>query len=658
MRGKRDKGTTTKHILYSALLTFAVGSVTAPTEATAVKDGQISAEDLYIVDCLLPGQVRQLGGNFTFVAPRRAVRTSARDCAIRGGEYVAYDRANYQTALKVWLPAAKEGDADAQTHVGEIYEKGLGTTPNHKKAAQWYELAAAQGQSRAQLNLGHLFEQGIGVEQDQTRAMNLYRQAAGIEEGVLEVTTADERLFRDHQARENEQLRARVTNLGDQLRATQEALDRRKTEVDEAQKKLDKSRIQLKQQQGASVEQQRKAQTQLARLERDIERKKAEVLRYQNTAQSLLGQLGLDPQIAHSVSDPKISIISPEIMVTRGVPNATVLSEVTEYDVVGRVTAEGALRSFRVNDLDALDYLSSNGVFQYPLDILEEEVPVTVEAITEEGKRATKEFLVSRQPPAEVSARNTGSLLRKRLNTELGQFHALVIGNNTYRHHLPLTTAVNDATAVANVLKEQYGYRTTLLLNATLDQIVGQLADYAQNLTRNDNLVVYYAGHGVVDGGRGYWLPVDAHGTEKSQWLGNERITDFISEMAAKHVLVVADSCYSGTLSGTTIRPIPLNVKDQDLLYISRVKARTVLTSGGLEPVIDNDGNGQHSVFAKAFLSTLRNNQNLMEGYRLFLDVSQQVRRNARLMRQRQIPEYTALKHAGHEGSEFFFLAG
>jgi len=62
-----------------------------------------SAEQFLIVDCLLPPQIRKLGTQMTYLAARRAIKTSAGDCGIRGGEYVAYDRANYATALKVWL---------------------------------------------------------------------------------------------------------------------------------------------------------------------------------------------------------------------------------------------------------------------------------------------------------------------------------------------------------------------------------------------------------------------------------------------------------------------------------------------------------------------------------------------------------------------------
>jgi hypothetical protein len=60
-----------------------------------------NGDELLPVDCLLPGQVRKLGRSMIYLSPRRPIKTSAQDCEIRGGEYVAYDRADYTTALKV-----------------------------------------------------------------------------------------------------------------------------------------------------------------------------------------------------------------------------------------------------------------------------------------------------------------------------------------------------------------------------------------------------------------------------------------------------------------------------------------------------------------------------------------------------------------------------
>ncbi len=39
--------------------------------------------------CLLPGQLRKIGSNFTYLTPRRTVQTSAVKCKMRGGELVS-----------------------------------------------------------------------------------------------------------------------------------------------------------------------------------------------------------------------------------------------------------------------------------------------------------------------------------------------------------------------------------------------------------------------------------------------------------------------------------------------------------------------------------------------------------------------------------------
>ena len=181
--------------LAPALLVLA-SSITIPSAAQTVPSkatqGMVRRSDLEIVDCLLPGQVRGLG-NMSFLTQRRPVRTTVSECSIRGGEYVAYDRANLASALRVWLETAQGGDVEAQTNVGEIYERGLGVAPDYEAAVIWYQKAADKGYSRAIFNLGTMYEQGLGVGQDSVKALNLYRQAWGVPEDDIIFTSAAQR---------------------------------------------------------------------------------------------------------------------------------------------------------------------------------------------------------------------------------------------------------------------------------------------------------------------------------------------------------------------------------------------------------------------------------------------------------------------------------
>lgn len=187
-----------------------------------------TADDLMVVDCLLPGALRRLGGNRTFVTPRRPVRTTALDCRIRGGEYTAYDRADYRTALAAWLVEAESGDAEAQYYVGQIYEKGLGRDPDYTKAAEWYEKSAEQGYSPAQNSLGFLYEKGLGVAADAEAALNWYRRASDLPDDVILLEEEEYRgLVSELAARSAEAAEAQrqLADLEQQLAALEERLD-------------------------------------------------------------------------------------------------------------------------------------------------------------------------------------------------------------------------------------------------------------------------------------------------------------------------------------------------------------------------------------------------------------------------------------------------
>lgn len=219
-----------------------------PTEVAAMAAGA-PLDKLILVDCLLPGQVRRLGSRFTYLSPRRPIKTTASDCEIRGGEYVAFDRADYATALKTLLPKAQAGDPIAQNYVGEIYEKGLGLPqPDYTQAAQWYRKAAEQGHATAQTNLGFLYERGLGVSKDSVTALNWYRKASGLDQDQLTFESsleAERQAFREEiQARDKiaAALRGRLQQTQQQLAARNQRLQAIQQDIAETQRKLQQAR--------------------------------------------------------------------------------------------------------------------------------------------------------------------------------------------------------------------------------------------------------------------------------------------------------------------------------------------------------------------------------------------------------------------------------
>ena len=211
--------------------------------------------------------------------------------------------------------------------------------------------------------------------------------------------------------------------------------------------------------------------------------------------------------------------------------------------------------------------------------------------------------------------------------------------------------AVKDAKAIAKVLKEDYGFKVTLLIDPIRDEILDAFDELKDNLVEKDNLLIYYAGHGWLDEevDRGYWLPIDAKPGRRRRWISNATITDTLKGLSAKHVMVMADSCFSGTLT----RAVDMSSRKKGGDYWKEMAskwARVAITSGGLEPVADKGG-GENSPFAKAFIDALNDNRSVMDGTTLFTKMRRPV-----MVAADQTPQYSDVRGAGHDGGDFIFV--
>jgi uncharacterized caspase-like protein len=525
-----------------ALAFAAISGATAPAwpAKNTATEGMVARQDLEIVECLLPGQVRQLG-NTTYLTQRRPTRTTTADCRIRGGEYVAYDRADYKAALRIWMATAQAGDPDAQTNVGEIFERGLGGEPNPEAAAVWYQKAADQGYSRALFDLGTLYEQGQGVEKDRLKALNLYRRAWGLPEDNVMYTSAAQR---EQQAMRQE---------------LQKALDEKDQQLQLLQKQLQ--------------EIQKRAQASAAKPDGDsvkeIEALKTWIAKLESERRASAGQLAT-------------------------LPTAATREPLTTGPVA-------------------------------PLD-----------------------------PQAQAR-------LVKGLN--FGRYYALVIGNQNYKLLEQLQTPHADVERAAQLLRDKYGFTVQIIEDANDVAMLKALNDLNRVLQPDDNVLIYYAGHGAhlktADSDAGYWLPVNAdRPPDDTFWVANEQITAHIGRLPARRVLVVADSCYAGLLSadpGVNIFGTEAQFSIDYVRYKLPKRSRLLLASGGDNPVLDAGGQGD-SVFARAFLDVLEANSGIMSAPSLFTQVQDRVKAAAARNHFSEVPELKAIKAAGHELGDFFFV--
>jgi len=235
-----------------------------------------------------------------------------------------------------------------------------------------------------------------------------------------------------------------------------------------------------------------------------------------------------------------------------------------------------------------------------------------------------------------------------------GKYYALIIGNNDYKYIPKLETARKDAVEVEKLLKERYGFETKLLLDAKRKDILSTINEFRKNLSIDDSFLIYYAGHGELDkiADKTYWLPVDAQRDDPTDWIMADDLTTNIKRIGARHVLIVADSCYSGTLSRSFNADLLSKGGREEFLKKMRAKpSRTLMASGGNEPVSDSGGSG-HSVFADTFLKALREvDKTTFTAEELFHSfIKERVAGKSE-----QTPEYNTIKNSGHDGGDFVF---
>jgi len=232
-----------------------------------------------------------------------------------------------------------------------------------------------------------------------------------------------------------------------------------------------------------------------------------------------------------------------------------------------------------------------------------------------------------------------------------GRYWALIIGVSDYSHPSmsDLAYPINDAQDMANILTQSYSFdlsHTRLLPNPTRAMLVGALSDYAPSgqtpLGENDNLLVFYAGHGHYDKdyNEGYWLPADAEAQNRGNWISNSDVQRAFKAIKAKHILLLSDACFSGSMFATREVIIPKSIREA-----YRVSSRKAMTAGNFVTVPDR------SEFKKYISKCLlENTKTYLDAGSLYNNLKEPVGNNS------ELPLYGTIQNAGDEGGEFIFV--
>ena len=234
-------------------------------------------------------------------------------------------------------------------------------------------------------------------------------------------------------------------------------------------------------------------------------------------------------------------------------------------------------------------------------------------------------------------------------NRPQGKNYLLAIGIDSYDECPTLYNAVKDAKEVVSVLLDKYQFEeeqiTTLYDQAaTRRNILNQLRELTLKVTPQDNVLIYFSGHGEYDKAtdEGYWIPVEAKNGEHADYISNSNIRKHLSAIKSHHTFLMADSCFSGSLFAKgTGRNVSKRYENDP--------SRWGLTSGRNEIVSDGKP-GDNSPFAESLLYRLKKNTGSLNVRDLCNHVTEYVLANAN-----QSPIGEPLQIEGHKYGQFVF---
>lgn len=258
-----------------------------------------------------------------------------------------------------------------------------------------------------------------------------------------------------------------------------------------------------------------------------------------------------------------------------------------------------------------------------------------------EPKRSAMEDDMEELHAANVNFDNTGA-----------KFYGLLIGVSDYTDpgisdldNLP----VNDALALEKVLTTNYTFdpqNVKVLKNPTRREIVIAMDELAKKVTAEDNVLIFYAGHGHYEDENdiGYWLPKDAEVSNSSNWLYNDQLVASMRKIKSLHTLLISDACFSGSIFKN--RSVSMGDASAVIKKKYQLPSRKALTSGTLKTVPNK------SVFIKYLIDRLeKNKEKYYASSSLYQAIEQPVGNNSN-----SLPQFGVIQNVGDEGGDFIFI--
>lgn len=343
---------------------------------------------------------------------------------------------------------------------------------------------------------------------------------------------------------------------------------------------------------------------------------------------------------------PIILLISP--VASRGLQ---VVSAGTRTEVIGKAKDPSGILSVKVNGI-VVSKIEDDGLFVLSLALKPGINNLIITATDKKGNIATKTFpvTVAVASSAVIAQKKEEAIIMPVATAKQPQFHAILIAENDYEDSkIPdLENPVRDAEELAGILKNNYTFdakNIETLYNKSREEIMQALVAKSSLMTDNDNLVIFYAGHGIAEKDKfgdidGYWVPSSAKKGLNASYISADDINKALKRSDAKHILVIADACFSGAFT-RSLDNASVGVQKQ-----YSVPSRKIMASGNMEPVPDN------SKFVYYLKKNLKENKTkYLTAKKLFDSFYEAILNNSDTS-----PQYAAIKNVGDEGGEFVFI--
>ena len=366
-------------------------------------------------------------------------------------------------------------------------------------------------------------------------------------------------------------------------------------------------------------------------------------------SQTMSFNIGTETRTIKDIQPPVITFTNP--VLTKDTPLKV---HTEELIIEGNISDKNGVFEITINGMNAM--LKENGNFKADVYLVEGNNTVFVRAVDAFQNAKEENYTINYITLNKKDQRKTDankildpSLLDKKTSKE-GKYYALLIGVNNYPDPeiMNLDQPVSDAEKLYNTLTTNYTFEkenVTLLKSPTREEIISELDRLNRVITENDNLLVFYAGHGYWDKQDeiGYWLPSDSKKANTANWMRNSTIRDYLRTVKTKHTLLIADACFSGGIFKTrkAFTDAPKSIQK---LY--EYPSRKAMTSGTLKEVPDK------SVFLLYLNKRLtENTQPYISAEELFGSFKIAVLNNSP-----NIPQYGEIKDTGDEGGDFIFI--